>query len=99
MRIFRFIAAKKTEHSIQIMCRVLEVSRSGYHAWAVRPPSARAVADEHPRDQIAIAVDQAFDRHADLLLGQATHFEQTRLELFELLLKMTHNAFDWLGHY
>jgi hypothetical protein len=38
VRIFRFIAAKKTEHSIQIMCRVLEVSRSGYHAWAVREP-------------------------------------------------------------
>jgi putative transposase len=45
VRIYRFIAAKKTEHSIQIMCRVLEVSRSGYHAWAVRPPSQRAVAD------------------------------------------------------
>jgi putative transposase len=24
------------------MCRVLEVSRSGYHAWAARPPSPRA---------------------------------------------------------
>ena len=38
--IFRFIAAKKAEHSITIMCRVLEVSRSGYHAWTQRPPSA-----------------------------------------------------------
>jgi putative transposase len=42
---FRFIAAKRTEHSISIMCRVLGVSRSGYHAWAQRPPSPRAVDD------------------------------------------------------
>ena len=53
MTIFRFIAAKKTEHSIQIMCRVLEVSRSGYHAWAVRAPSDRAVADEVLTGRIA----------------------------------------------
>jgi len=32
--IFGFIAAKKAEHSIKTMCRVLGVSRSGYHAWA-----------------------------------------------------------------
>jgi len=36
VRIFGFIAAKRAEHSIKLMCRVLEVSRSGYHAWARR---------------------------------------------------------------
>ena len=46
MSAFGFILAKKAEHSITIMCRVLEVSRSGYHAWAGRPPSARALEDE-----------------------------------------------------
>ena len=53
MRIFRFIAAKKAEHSIQIMCRVLEVSRSGFHAWARREPSARALADAALSERIA----------------------------------------------
>ena len=43
---FGFIAAKKAEHSIATMCRVLEVSRSGYHAWIKRPPSPRAIEDE-----------------------------------------------------
>ncbi len=42
---FGFILARKAEHSIQLMCRVLEVSRSGYHAWAAREPSARMLAD------------------------------------------------------
>jgi putative transposase len=43
--VFTFIAAKKAEHSITLMCRVLEVSRSGFHAWQARKPSARALQD------------------------------------------------------
>jgi len=45
VRIFGFIAARKAEHSIKLMCRVLEVSRSGFHAWQNRQPSPRALAD------------------------------------------------------
>ena len=45
MKVFGFVLARKAEHSIAMMCRVLDVSRSGYHAWATRPPSARAVQD------------------------------------------------------
>jgi len=44
--IFGFIAAEKAKHSIKTMCRVLEVSRSGYHAWVTRGPSPRACQDE-----------------------------------------------------
>jgi putative transposase len=53
VKIFRFVAAKRAEHSIKIMCRVLEVSRSGFHAWAAREPSARAVADAALSGRIA----------------------------------------------
>ena len=45
MKVFGFVLARKAEHSIALMCRVLEVARSGYHAWAARPMSARGVED------------------------------------------------------
>ena len=50
--IFRFIAARKAEHSIKTMCRVLGVSRSGYHAWKRRSPSARAREDARLTERI-----------------------------------------------
>jgi putative transposase len=47
-----FIAAKRSEHSVKTMCRVLGVSRSGFHAWAKREPSSRAVEDERLLERI-----------------------------------------------
>jgi putative transposase len=43
--VFGFIAAKKAEHAVSTMCRVLGVSRSGFHAWERREPSRRACQD------------------------------------------------------
>jgi putative transposase len=42
---FRFIAAEKAAHPVAVLCRVLEVSTSGFYAWLGREPSARARAD------------------------------------------------------
>ena len=52
MSVFRFIAAQKAEHSIKTMCRVLEVSRSGFHAWENREPSRREREDERLVERI-----------------------------------------------
>jgi putative transposase len=45
VKCFRFIAAEKAERSISLLCRVLGVSRSGFHAWERRAPSDRTLAD------------------------------------------------------
>jgi putative transposase len=50
--VFGFVLARKAEHSIAMMCRVLDVSRSGYHAWATRRPSSRAVDDARLTERI-----------------------------------------------
>jgi putative transposase len=42
---FGFIEAEKDRHPISVMCRMLGVSRSGYHAWRHRAPSDRQLTD------------------------------------------------------
>ena len=42
---FTFIAAKKAEHTVTILCRCLCVTRSGFYAWQARPESLHASDD------------------------------------------------------
>lgn len=46
MSVYRFVERERTTFPVRTMCRVLGVSPSGYWAWAKRPPSARALADQ-----------------------------------------------------
>jgi len=39
------IKAMQPEHSVADLCDALQVSRSGYHAWAAREPGPRAQAN------------------------------------------------------
>jgi len=43
--VYRFVEAEKAVFPITTMCRVLEVSASGYFAWRRRPPCTRSMAD------------------------------------------------------
>ena len=45
MKCFRFIRAERVSFPISLLCRVLGVSRSGFHAWEGRARSDRALAD------------------------------------------------------
>jgi transposase InsO family protein len=44
---FRFIEAEKANFSIAAMCRVLQVTRSGFYGWRKRCESARWLRDRH----------------------------------------------------
>lgn len=44
--------ANQATYPIATMCRVLDVSTSGYYAWTKRPPSQRTIADIHLGDRL-----------------------------------------------
>ena len=60
---FAFIDAEKATWSVSAMCRVLGVSRSGYHAWATRAPSERSKEDEVISAEIAAAYAKSERRY------------------------------------
>ncbi len=86
MKIFGFIAAKKAEHSIKLMCRVLGVSRSGFHAWEKRPASPRALANEALSERIVEIHKSSGDSygsprvHAELVLQDGLELGRKRVE-------------------
>jgi len=50
---FAFILAQKALYPITVLCHVLGVSRSGYHAWRKRPEAARVRSDAQLAAQVA----------------------------------------------
>lgn len=48
-----FMTANRAVFPVQMMARVMGVSRSGFYAWCRREPSDRSVADTAPSKRIA----------------------------------------------
>jgi putative transposase len=75
VRKFRFIAEEAAQFPVSLLCRVLEVTRQGYYAWKMRPPSRRALADADLKARITEIHDQTLGIygapriHAELRLG------------------------------
>ena len=74
---FEAVTVMAAEHiPVEVACRVLDVSTSGYYAWRSRPPSARAIRHTWLTDRI-VEVHQrsrgtygALRVHAELRLGR-----------------------------
>jgi putative transposase len=83
---FRLIAAEKANHSIDLMCRVLGVSRSGFYAWATRAPSDRGLSDAWLGEQIREVheanrgVYGAPRVHAELRMARGIYVGRKRVE-------------------
>jgi putative transposase len=60
---YRFMAEQRGAHSVGKMAKVLEVSRSGYHAWLGRVPSRRQGAEEELTEEIRAIQKQAKRRY------------------------------------
>ena len=42
---YKFVEAHRHQHSVQAMCRLLEIAPSGYYDWIKHPVSKRAQED------------------------------------------------------
>ncbi|WP_141333506.1 IS3 family transposase [Myxococcus sp. AB025B] len=60
---FTFIHAQKAHFPIAFMCEQLEVSRSGYYAWASRPESARKTNDRELAEVVADVHEESRRRY------------------------------------
>jgi putative transposase len=49
---YQFVKTHRETFEVQVMCDVLDVSRSGYYAWRTRPASQREMADAIYMEQI-----------------------------------------------
>jgi transposase InsO family protein len=52
---FAFVRDHRQRWPVRMICRVLEVSHSGFYAWRKRPPSARALRQKELLEKIRLA--------------------------------------------
>lgn len=60
---FAFIAVERAGHSVTLLCRCLRVTRSGFYAWAKRPPSTHTREDLRLRVLVRAAFEENRQRY------------------------------------
>jgi putative transposase len=81
---YEFIQAHEQQFSIQRMCQVLGIQRSGYYAWQRRPQSRRAQANVELLDKVRRAFEHSHstygsERIRHYLLRQGEHYSRQRI--------------------
>ena len=60
---FAFIDAQKARYPVTKLCKVLDVSESGYHSWRKRPPSKRTTENERITTHIKASFKKSRDTY------------------------------------
>lgn len=68
---FQFIDEHASHFPVTLLCRVLDVSRSGYYAWRQRLPSAREMADQRLLEEIIAVYEQSRRRYGSPRIHRA----------------------------
>ena len=66
---YAWIAEHRDSYSVTIMCRVLNVSTSGYYDSLQRPPSPRAVRHERIKESVAAVHAEAYGIYGSLKIA------------------------------
>jgi transposase InsO family protein len=67
------IRTEKAAYPVALLCRALDVSRSGYYAWNTRPESARAIEDR----RLSVLVRAAHEQSRRNYGSPRVHYELT----------------------
>lgn len=70
---------QQTEFGIRAMCRVLQVSRSGYYESLRRPPSAHSIEDDKLRPQVKAAFKTGRKNYGTRRIKDALKKQETRV--------------------
>jgi hypothetical protein len=70
---FSFIHAEKAKFPVAALCRVLEVTRQGYYAFAKRPASARASNDAILRERVRTVHEESRRRYGSPRILRQLH--------------------------
>jgi putative transposase len=60
---FQFIAAEQAHYSLGVLCRCLQVTRSGFHAWRRRPESDHTQRDRRLKVLVRASFDASKQRY------------------------------------
>lgn len=60
---YAFIQEHQNEHSNFLMCRVLEVAKSGYYKWVDQPKSNRQIENEELLEMNKFFFDESFETY------------------------------------
>ena len=86
MSTYRFISAERASFPVSLLCEVLGVSRSGFHAWRMRAPNNRRLSDAWLSERIkeihgrARGVYGARRVHAELRHAYGVRIGRKRVE-------------------